>query len=295
MTRAYKVDAKLCRGDGLCVAVCPKKVLEIADGKARAVERRVRHCLLCGQCMAVCIHDAIEVEGLSRADFPLLRRHTFTAEDFETFLAERRSVRTFKDQPVPRELLDRIARAASLAPMGFPPHTTSVLVLDRREDLDRLAADLRKGYGKLLEMVRNPFLRLIIRLKRGAETMHAMRTHVLRIVEEDNERFRERGEDGYLYGAPALLLFHANRWSVAYQESAMLVAAYAMLEAQALGLGTTVLSIVPPLINNMPGMREPYGLGQDDFVVVGLIVGYPQYKYHRSIERKLAAVRYLRP
>ena len=108
MTRTLLVDPDRCRGDGLCVAVCPKQVLEIADKRARAVESRVRHCLACGQCMAVCMHDAIEVQALSRGDFPPLRPHGFPAEDFEAFLASRRSVRAFKDKPVHRELIDRI-------------------------------------------------------------------------------------------------------------------------------------------------------------------------------------------
>ena len=74
MTRTLLVDPDRCRGDGLCVAVCPKQVLEIADKRARAVESRVRHCLACGQCMAICVHDAIEVEvdepGLAAVPFP---------------------------------------------------------------------------------------------------------------------------------------------------------------------------------------------------------------------------------
>lgn len=42
------------KGDGICVEVCPKDVLEMRDGKARTLEAAAVHCLRCGHCVAVC-------------------------------------------------------------------------------------------------------------------------------------------------------------------------------------------------------------------------------------------------
>ena len=54
----HVVDLETCRGDGICVDVCPEDVLEIANGKASTIEEREEHCILCGHCVAVCPTEA---------------------------------------------------------------------------------------------------------------------------------------------------------------------------------------------------------------------------------------------
>lgn len=289
---AFHADPALCRGDGICVESCPKDVLELREGTARVAEGRGRHCLGCGQCVAVCPTMVAAVEGMAPTE---LVEQAGPKVDYDTllrFFAARRSVRLFGDEPVDRALLDRIVAAAGTAPMAFD-HTTEVLVLDRREQIEHLAGEARRLYAKLLRLHDNPVARLVIRLKRGAETAHALRSHVLGIVADDNAQFEKTGEDRYLYRAPALLLFHANRWAVSYEANAIVAATYAMLAAHALGLGATLLSILPPLLNNFADLRPACGLGEDDRVVMALVVGHPKYRYRRGLRRRVKQARYL--
>jgi NAD-dependent dihydropyrimidine dehydrogenase PreA subunit/nitroreductase len=284
-----------CKGDGICVEVCPKDVLEIRDGKARTIEATAAQCIRCGQCVAVCPNEAIELDGLAAADLEQAAPWKVPFEDLMAFFRSRRSVRSFTEQPVDRALIDRVLEAAATAPPGFVPQTTEVLVVDKRADLEQLTRTLVESYDTLLAMHANPIARTVIRMKRGAEIAHALKTHVLRIVRWDNQRFRAKGVDRYLYGAPVVLLFHADRWIASYQENAMLVATYAMLAAHAIGLGATMLSIVPPALNNIAkDVRQSYGIPKDNTVVVALILGHTKFKYRRTIKRRLKDVRYLR-
>jgi nitroreductase len=241
--------------------------------------------------VAACPVEALSLTGASETRYEATADRAVSFDQLVAFLAARRSVRRFKDEPVARELIDRVVEAAALAPMGFPPHSTHVLAIDRRDELDRLAAMLRDAYAKLLRMWANPLLRQVIRLKRGAETTHALRTHALHIVADDNAQHAKTGEDRYLYGAPVLLLFHASRWVAGYDENAFCVADYAMLAAH--GLGATLLGIVPPVFNNFPGTKERYGIPEEHKVVTSLILGHPRYKFHRTIRRPLPPLRYL--
>lgn len=257
-----------CTGDGICVEVCPKDVLEVVGGKARTVAGTQEHCLRCAQCVLVCPREALTLDALPGETYERAPKWSFSYEDLLAFLRTRRSVRRFKDQPVDRAMIDQVLEACASAPPAFPPHPTEVVVLDQREDIEKLKLALVNGYDKLLGYFRNPIARFQIRRKRGPETFHALETHVLNIVRHDNIRFRAHGVDRYLYGAPVLLLFHANRWVAAHQNSGMVVATYAMLAAHGLGLGATMLDIVPPVLNNLDhNLCRSYGIPDDNVVI----------------------------
>ena len=53
-------------------------------------------------------------------------------------------MRVFKKRPVEKELVDKILRAAATAPMSLPPHSTEVLVIDQREELEFLLQEMVK-------------------------------------------------------------------------------------------------------------------------------------------------------
>jgi nitroreductase/NAD-dependent dihydropyrimidine dehydrogenase PreA subunit len=288
------VVSEKCKGDGICVEVCPKHVLELHEGRARTTPGREVHCLDCGQCVAACAPGALSVSTMAADRFEPLKRPTTSPEDLAAFFKARRSVRTFKPDPVPREVLQSIVDLAATAPMGFV-HTTEILVIDSREEIQFLSRKLRDLYAKLVSIHANPVGRVVIRLKRGAEVAHALDTHVIPIVKDDNEWQDRTGRDRYLYGAPVVMLFHANRWEVAYDENALICATYAMLAAHAHGLGSTMLSIVPPGINNFPDLRPRYGIPEDNKVLLALVMGYPKYRYQKSIRRELKGVRFFSP
>jgi len=291
----HVVDQALCKGDGICSEVCPKDVLEMHEKKARTAAGRESHCIHCGQCVAVCPNEALQMAEVCGATFPERGKWSFGFEELMACLDDRRSVRLFRNKPVDRTLVEKVVEAAAAAPPGFPPTSTEILVLDTTDELAHLAAELRKGYGKLSDMWDNPIARTVIWVKRGAETFHALKSHVMGIVREDNAAFERNGSDKYLYNAPVLLLFHADSRTAAYHECAMIAATYAMIGAHVLGLGATMLSIVPPLINNMGAeLRPRYGIPEHNKVVVGLILGHPKYKYRRAIRRPLKGVRFLK-
>jgi len=68
------IDAETCRGDGICVEVCPENVLEILDGKAATVQGREENCILCGQCVAVCPTESLRMPKLAPDGFQDLPR-----------------------------------------------------------------------------------------------------------------------------------------------------------------------------------------------------------------------------
>jgi len=69
MAYIWEIDANRCKGCGLCVAVCPKKVLEISDevspkGYFPAYPARPEDCVFCTTCCIMCPDVAIEIEEI---------------------------------------------------------------------------------------------------------------------------------------------------------------------------------------------------------------------------------------
>lgn len=59
--KAHHINRDWCKGCGICVAFCPKKVLEL-DRKDKAVAARPEDCICCKLCELRCPDFAIEVE-----------------------------------------------------------------------------------------------------------------------------------------------------------------------------------------------------------------------------------------
>lgn len=288
----HVVNMETCTGDGLCVDVCPENALEMVDEKAATVEDRADHCIVCGQCVAVCPSESLRMPQMSTQDFGDQAKLPFGHGEFLDFLKLRRSVRVFKDKPVERELIEKILEAAATAPMGMPPHSTEVVVIDRREELDFLLKETIKDYTSMVKAFSNPIGRAMIRLSEGAETYGVLKDHIVDVARYANETYHRDGTDRYMYHAPVVMLFHGSRRAMSYEENAHLICNYSMLAAVSLGLGNTIIGLIPPIVDRSKVLRERYGIPKDNKVCTSLILGYPKYKYKKSIHRDLAGVQY---
>ncbi|MDM8540815.1 ferredoxin family protein [Desulfococcaceae bacterium HSG9] len=75
MKLKHTIDINICKGCGLCITVCPKKVLEIADkvsskGYYPAYQARSEDCIYCAICCTMCPDVAITItESADEAAF----------------------------------------------------------------------------------------------------------------------------------------------------------------------------------------------------------------------------------
>ena len=59
--KEHLIEANWCKGCGICVAFCPKNVLEL-DGREKAVVSRLEDCICCRLCEMRCPDLAIRVK-----------------------------------------------------------------------------------------------------------------------------------------------------------------------------------------------------------------------------------------
>ena len=72
MTFHHHIDNERCKGCGLCVAICPKKVLELSDkvnpkGYFPAYRARPEDCIYCAMCATMCPDVAITLVEVKAA------------------------------------------------------------------------------------------------------------------------------------------------------------------------------------------------------------------------------------
>jgi len=287
------IDREKCNGCGLCVDVCKDFGLELLDGKAVVGKNSAFGCMACGHCMMICPRGAITVTGRFSSPEDLIPvpkgESAATFEQFTNLLKRRRSVREFKDKAVPKEVLDRIIEAASLAPMGIPPSDVNVLVLDSREKLDTFANDFCK-YLENIKWMFSPTGLSLMRLFNNKETIDLYRNFVSTLIEKYTGSMKE-GINNITYEAPAALYFYGTSYSD--PADPYIAATYAMLAADAMGLGSCMIGGVHPFIQSgkyAAQLREKWGIKYKSRNGLIVILGYPRLKYHSSIRRTFASV-----
>ena len=101
----------------------------------------------------------------------------------------------------------------------------------------------------------------------------------------------KRGADVALHGAPAALIFHISPWAEA--SDAAIVATYAMLAAESLGLGTCMIGCVPPILAMNRKLAAAYGIPAGHKPTLIVILGYSATEYAHAIRRPLHSVKRL--
>ena len=285
------IDYATCSNCGLCAKVCAAKIIRESDGRYRLEPYPDWECVRCGLCMSVCPTRSIRVEGFNYKDFTPLGKQVIGIDPLISSLMHRRSVRDYRPDRVSREALLSVVAAAATAPMGMPPTDVEVLVMDRRRDIDAILPELRKQYQGLLFIMGNPITRAFMRLVQGSVMYHALATHVVPAARTVIER-SEKGRDYFTYGAPALMIFHGDRYKVAIEQDCFIAASYASVAALTLGLGSCFTGLIPPIVERSKKIRKELGIPRQNGVFAGLMLGYPAVKFKRSIPREMKTTRF---
>ncbi len=286
-----RINHTTCTDCGLCARVCGARIIHEVDGRFEVLSFKDWDCFRCGLCMSICPSRSIKVEGLDYKDFAPLTKKTV---DFDTLLASlrtRRSVRNYKKDPVPKDVIKSVIAAAATAPMGVPPTDVEVLVLDRRPDIEALLVEVRKQYEGLLFMMGNPVTRGVMRLAQGGPMYHALKSHVVPAARHALTQ-SEKEREYFTYGAPALLIFHGDKYKVSIEQDCFIASSYATVAAVSLGLGSCVSGLIPPVVNRAKKIKEMLGIPERNGVYAGVMLGYPAVKFKRSIPRELKSVRF---
>ena len=282
---SYTINQETCKLCKLCIEVCPCNILELNNKEeVYFIPERVDICLKCGQCMAICITKAIQVNNISY-DKQLfdLPENKVSYNEFNDFLATRRSVRAFKDKAVPNEIIQQIIDSIAFAPYGSAPNKVNISIINNRKIIESALPLISEFLDNIVKWVDNPFMRFMIKYKKGTETFNTIKNHLYPIAKLGNYKL-EFG-DRITRNAPAILIFHADKGAEEHTNNSLIYATYAMLAAHSLGLGATMIGLVPAGINKIKEVKEIFQIPEGNEAIISLIIGYPKFKYKRAIKR----------
>jgi nitroreductase/NAD-dependent dihydropyrimidine dehydrogenase PreA subunit len=266
------IDDAKCTRCGFCVLECPPRIIEMKGPEAlpTPVKAQEDRCIVCGHCVSVCPFAALSLDKMSPEDCDPVRKELLpSAEQVEHFLKSRRSIRAYKDKPVPGEMLAKLIEIARYAPSSHNLQPVHWLVVEDPRETRRLAA-------LVIEWMNVP-------IRKSPRVIGLF--HFDLFVEA-----WERGEDRVLRGAPHVVIAHAPKDTPLAQENCAIALTYLELAAYSMGLGAcwagyllAAATSFPALINELalPGGHKCFGT---------MMVGYPKYEFRRIPLRNEASV-----
>jgi nitroreductase/NAD-dependent dihydropyrimidine dehydrogenase PreA subunit len=290
MRRTYsppEVMMDKCTGCGLCAGVCPAFVFEMMDKRARVV--RGDWCIGCGQCGAVCPVEAILHEASATEKGPRLgSRPAVTAEKLLLLLRERRSVRSYRDEPVPKGILEQILGAGRYAPTGSNSQNVHYMVLTTPAQLDELRAMTISFYERIFKLVRNRFGAFLLKVFAGSRIVAELKESIPKL--EHAKEQMDQGRDCLFYDAPAVMVAHAESWDTNSAFNCALALYNCSLVAHTLGVGCCFNGYLQGAVNNSRRIKKWLGIPRDHRCFGAMTLGYQKIRYQRLVERDPAKV-----
>ncbi len=289
---AHEINQEACKQCGLCVEICPSMVYHSGAGLVQVNPAYEPLCAVCGQCMAICPTQAVTVEGLNYADFPPLSRQPAAYEALLELMRARRTCRRFTDEPIPREVLDKVIEAAQTAPMAIPPSPVEVVVLNGREKVQEMVPEVVRQTEQLGKALKSRIGRMIVRRMVGRDMWASFYKFAMLFMEPMLAEYRKSGADMFSWHCHAVLFFHADRRGLSPQIDCDIACAYAMLAAESLGLGTGWNGMLQGTLDESKVWRERLGVPARNRIYAALTLGYPARQWERGAPWRFKSVRW---
>lgn len=284
------IDRERCVKDGLCVEICRKVFSQKTKDSVPEVVNEA-FCNDCGHCVLICPSGAMSQTSSPRGGInPVMSDLIPSYEQVLELIRSRRSIRTFNERPVEQEVIEKIIHCARYAPTAKNTQSTSFIVIRDKTMLHTIASGVASWLGRAARKLSNPLIKRIY-LLRGAVNAG----EVARLTGQF-EMIAKRmgdGEDLVLFGAPALILFHADKQVRFAEANANLAVQNAMLATHSLRLGSFYTGYAVTAFNNDKTMAELVSLPRRHRIYGGMALGYPKIMFTRWIERDSADIRWM--
>lgn len=285
-----QIDEHRCTQCGACAQVCASATLRQIDGHVRVVtDQGGFGCIACGHCMMICPVEAVRVtgRGIHPRDVQPMPPETSraTTDSLAALMQARRSIRHFRDQEVDPAIIERVVELASKAPMAIPPWDVGCVRVLGREQVRYVENAVIKGYEGFLKLFRPWVLKVMFPLL--GRKKYDIFTQFIRPLAEGYVQMHRDGCDVLFYRAPAMLIFHQSPY--ADSQDAVIAGTYAMLAAESLGLGSTIIGGAPAIMQRDRALCRHLGIPDGNKPVMVLILGYPSVHFRRTVNRRFTS------
>lgn len=191
--------------------------------------------------------------------------------EFIEILKSRRSIRLFKDEAVPKNLIEEILDAGRYAPSAMNGQPWKFAIITDRAFINRLSIAAKKSMRKIYSM--SPILKLFIKELRDEKAMAALK------------KTAASDEDTIFYRAPLLIVIAGPKRGRWVGMDCSMCAENMMLASHSLGLGSCCVGRMDFLPKTKSLLAE-MSLPADYKIYASLAIGYPKEPVRAIPERK---------
>jgi len=260
------IDYDKCSSCGICITTCPRRLFKDEEGNKVNYEDPNSMCIRCGHCIARCPENAVLFEEMGESiEFEEINNpeEIIAFEEMYKFFQAHRSIRRYKKQKVPSEVLQKVFDAMQCAPTGRNMRSESFAVISDKEKLKELSDAIQetltndKAWGWLY----------------GARLANLAKEF----------------EAPVYFDAPHLIFVYSQlAMNIEVQNIANIIT-YGRLAAHSMGLGTCWNGWTQAGIELNPKIMKLVRIRAKTFAA--FTVGYPDYTLYRTPPRPLKRVK----
>lgn len=303
-----KVDKSKCDKCELCMLNCPFRAWE-KDTDGYPVMKEEYECFSCYNCMVACPLNAISLvepyhvtDGYWKTDsYPLPAKMPLEPKDengnptewnpIEKAIFERRSVRNFKDTPVPESLIQRVLEAGRFAPSAGNCQPWKFIVITNKA----LLKEIDKGVTGILQFFYNAYMndKTVKNLVSFAEDSPG--GFDPRVIYGGIGSVIKNKDLSVSLGAPVVILILGNERAISGPELNIGICGQNMnLVANSLGIKACWNGFIAAGLEALPPLKKKLGIKSPWKVVDSLCIGYPAFKQEGVVPREYRPVTWFR-
>ena len=256
-----QVDREKCVKCGACVRDCIVEILKPgADGFPAVAPELERFCLNCQHCLAVCPRGAVTCHGVTPEQCPAPGPLPEPEPMFD-LLRQRRSIRQFKDENLPPEVLGKLKDSLAWSPTGCNDHRLFFTVIEDKAEM----AFFRTEMSRMLKLL--------------------IRSGIMRLVYPNYKRYLQEilnGKDVVFRNAPHMIVAATPKNAPCREADPWIALSYFDLFAQTFGVGTCWCGFGVHAFRWNARLRKRLQLPRGYKVGAVLLFGPPAVSYPRA-------------
>lgn len=262
------VDEALCTRCGTCSVVCLRSIIGMADENTLPAPRHrmAGMCIRCGHCEVFCPSQALTWTYLPDEEVSASAgAGRISPEDLGVYLKQRRSVRRFRPDPVPKETIEKVLDIARYAASGGNGQPVQWVVVYDSEKVKKIA-ELTIEWMKAKILV---------------DSSHPMSGYVPMLTAA-----WEAGRDIICHSAPHLLVAHIPEGNLIASLDAIIALTHFDVAAPAFGIGTCWAGFVAAACLEYSPLQRELNLPEGRAVAYAMMFGLPRYEVYGIPRRK---------
>lgn len=301
-----QVDAEICTHCGLCIENCPFKAWTKGDNDVPKLKDDYA-CFSCCNCMVACPVDAISIVEIYHVDsgywatlpHPLPAKLPMKPQDaegnpdewntMERAVFERRSVRNFKDKPVPDALIRRVLEAGRFAPSAGNCQPWRFFVITDRNLIKTMNEFSVPGIANIYNMYTDDEkVKELEPIVKASPNMADPRLII------GGMGSVAKGDLPPSLNAPCVILLAADTRAISGPELSIGICGQNMnLVANSLGIKACWCGFLAGAANS-PQVAAKIGLEPPWRIITSLVLGYPRFKQEGIVHREYRPVTWVR-